>query len=330
MQLFVHILDLPDFSFLEYLRAVLNPAIRLTSGPDIPIDCEVLVVGRPHRDHLLASPKLRALVIPWAGLPEGTLSLLHEFPGLTVHNIHHNAVPVAEMGMALLLAAAKLILPIDRIFRASDWTPRYQADSSMLMEGKTVLILGYGSIGRHIARMCHGFGMRVMATKRHLAEASGSTDTQGEVSLFSPDAMHQLLPQANVLMICVPHTPQTHGLIGARELALLPPHAILVNISRGPIVEEMALYQALCERTLAAAALDVWYTYPTDPTDEAQMHIAPSTAPFHQLDNVIMSPHRAGRSRETERLRMVHVAALLNEAALGKSIPNQINIQRGY
>jgi phosphoglycerate dehydrogenase-like enzyme len=102
----------------------------------------------------------------------------------------------------------------------------------------------------------------------------------------------------------------------------------LVNVGRGPIVDEAALYQALREGTLHSAGLDVWYNYPTDKA--ARSHTPPSAYPFHELDNVVMSPHRAGGADETDMLRMMHLAALFNAAARGDEMPNRVDLQAGY
>ena len=97
---------------------------------------------------------------------------------------------------------------------------------------------------------------------------------------------------------------------------------------RGGIVEEAALYGALRDHKLAAAGIDVWYRYPKNEAERRTT--APSQYPFHELANVVMSPHRGGDSMETEKLRMTHLAILLNAAAQGKAIPNQVDVAKGY
>jgi phosphoglycerate dehydrogenase-like enzyme len=326
MSLSVYLLHPPDDAALAYLRTRLDPGIQLTLGPGLPTpaDYHILVAGRPQREHLSASPSLRALIIPWAGLPATTRELLQGFPQVAVHNLHHNAVPAAEMAIALMLAAAKCIVPADRALRAHDWTPRYQPNPSVVLEGKTALILGYGAIGQHVARLCRGLGMNVIATRRDVAASPTATPDE----IHPPEALHRLLPRANALIVCLPHTAATTGLIGAEELALLPRGAVLVNVGRGPIVEEAALYRALRDGTLHAAGLDVWYNYPSD--EAARSDTPPSAYPFHELENVVMSPHRAGGSMETELRRMTHLAALLNAAARGEEMPNQVDLEAGY
>lgn len=326
MTIAIHLLALRDHEDYEYLCSKLNSNIRLTDGPDVSADCEILVAGRPTREQLLASPRLRALIIPFAGLPDATRTLLLEFPQIAVHNIHYNALPVAEMAVTLLLTAAKFIVPIDRTFRMHDWTARYQPDPALLMDSRTALILGYGAIGQHVARLCRGLGMRVLMTRRHIsAEAMVANEEQG---IYPAAKLQQLLPSADALILCVPATPETVGLIGASELALLPRHAVLVNVSRGEVVDEAALYQALRNRMLYAAGLDVWYNYPASSTPS--MKLAPSTYPFHDLENVVMSPHRASHGVGSERLRMTHLASLLNAAAGGNEMPGRIDVQAGY
>jgi phosphoglycerate dehydrogenase-like enzyme len=328
MKLSVHVLySRYDEAALTHLRSRLHPDIRLSGGADLPGNAEyhILVAGRPRREHITASPNLQALVVPWAGLPESTRQLMLEFPHVAVHNLHHNAGPVAELAIALLLAAAKFLIPMDRALRRHDWTPRYRPNPSILLEGKTALILGYGAIGRRVAQSCRGLGMEVMAIRRG---ASAPAPGIPQEMPTSPEALRCLLPQAHVLIICLPHTPETTGLIGAEELALLPPNAVLVNVGRGPIVDEAALYFALRDRALHAAGLDVWYNYP--PAETARSQTSPSAYPFHELDNVVMSPHRGGASTETETLRVTCLAELLNAAARGEPMPNPVDLRAGY
>jgi len=326
MSLSVYILHSYAQEALANLRAQLAPGVRLTVGQDLPppADYEILVGGRPQREHLDASPDVHTLIIPWAGLPTETRELLSDFPHIAVHNLHHNAVPTAEMACTLLLAAAKWVVPMDRSLRAHDWSPRYRPNPALVLEGKTALILGYGAIGQHVARLCRGMGMKVIAIRRKVTASAPA----GPVEIYGQASLHHLLPQTNALVICLPLTPATTGLIGRDELALLPRHAVLVNIGRGPIVDEAALYEALRDGRLYAAGLDVWYNYPSD--QAARAHTPPSTFPFHELDNVVMSPHRGGGSTETDVRRMTHLARLLNAAARGEPVPNRVDLQAGY
>jgi phosphoglycerate dehydrogenase-like enzyme len=322
----VHYPQPPTADFLDQLRGLLDPDVHLTTGEEQPTppDTNILIAGRPTREALSAGPELHTLIIPWAGLPVETGSLLAEFPEIAVHNLHHNAQPVAEMALTLLLSAAKSIVPFDQALRRGDWRPRYRPSPTQLLANKTALILGYGAIGRQTAGQCKAIGMRVLATRRNPAQRpDGPAD-----EVHPSSALSELLPEANALLICLPHTPETDGLISQKELALLPQGAILVNVGRGPIVDQSALYIALQNGHLHAAGLDVWYNYPAD--EASRSHTLPADFPFQELDNVVMSPHRAGSSGETNALRMAHLADLLNAAAAGERLPNRIDLAAGY
>jgi phosphoglycerate dehydrogenase-like enzyme len=311
---------------LARLLDQLDPGIDLTYGACLPTPAafHVLIASRPSLHQLAASPELQALIIPGAGLTADLRVLMHEFPGVSVHNMHHNAAAVAEMTIALMLAAAKFIVPIDRTFRQHDWVLPFSPDPSLMMEHKVALVLGYGAVGRRVAAICQGLSMRVDAIRRH---ATGAFVDAG-IKIHPIEALHRLLPGADVLLICLPDTPETRGLIGERELGLLPARAVLVNVGRGPIVDEAALYHALRNGSLYAAGLDVWYRYPSDP--ESRSHTRPSAYPFHNLDNVVMSPHRAGRATEAQALRVDELAIMLNMAGRGEEMPNKVDLEAGY
>ena len=335
MTLKVHLLPSFDQDRIDKLKDCLDDDIELTCGLELPSPAaySILIAGVPTRDAITASPNLKTLIIPWSGLPVATRELMLEFPDIAIHNIHHNAAPAAETAIMLMMAAAKLVIPIDRAFRAHDWRPRYDYDGSapggpLLLEGKTALILGYGAIGRKIAKICQGLEMRVMAIKNDIPSYSDSS-----VELYALKALSSLLPRAEVLFVCLPMTPETRGLIGKKQLALLPPEAIIVNIARGSIIDEAALYATLasdrknggpCRR----AGLDVWYHYPKD--ESSRTGLPPSEFPFHELDNVVMTPHLGGHSDATESLRIAALAELLNKAAHGKILPNHVDPERGY
>ena len=326
MSLFVHILRPPDEGPLAHLHERIHTSIQVSHGSELPSDgcVEVLVAGRPTEEQLTACPTLRALIIPLAGVPKETYDLMKGFQHISVHNLHYNAAATSEMALALLLAAAKVLLPIDRAFRAHDWTPRYEPNPAFLLENKSVLVLGYGAIGQRVAQACLGLGMRVKALRRHF---NGSESDSG-VEVHSSHELHQLLPETEILIVCLPHTSETEGMIDKHALDLLAERAILVNVARGPIVNERALFEALKDGRLYAAGLDVWYNYPQD--ESARSMTAPSQFPFYELDNVVMSPHRAGGAMDLEFSRMEALAESLNVTVRGEPIPNRVDINLGY
>ena len=323
----VHIVHPPPEDAIRVLETDVDPGVEITYGPEpAPPTTEVLVAGRPPREQMRACPDLRALVVPYAGIPPETrVLLLTEYPALEVYNLHHNAAAAAELAVSLLLAAAKTLIPVDRTFRRHDWRSRYGGASTVLLDGKTALVLGLGAIGARIASVCHALGMDVRAVRKR-----PELPRPPFVAVHSPDELAAVLPRTDALLICLPLTPETEGLIGDRELSLLPRSSVLVNVARGAIVDEEALYRTLSEHRIAAAGIDVWYRYPS--TAESRANTPPSRFPFHELDNVVMSPHRGGayRLEELERGRMHELAITLNAIARGEPIPHRVDVRAGY
>lgn len=323
----VHILRKFESDVIKLLRSQLDSKIELTFGSDVPSEarCEILVAGRPNRDMISGSPNIRAVIVPYAGVPKDTLELMRDYPQIKLHNLHHNALPTAELAISLLLSAAKLIVPYDQSLRRGDWRPRYQPAKTILLKGKMALVIGYGHIGRHVANYCESLGMHVCCIRRHVNLAHSN---QNDGRVYPVEALSTQLPEANALIVTLPLTPETENLIGHEEIAALPDGALVVNVGRGKIINQEALYRGLVDGRLAAAGLDVWYNYPED--EDGRGCTYPADYPFHELDNVVMSPHRGGATRETESLRMTHLAVLLNAAARGESMPNRVDVQAGY
>lgn len=313
--------------FEEELRERLDPAVELWSGPDAPVPPKhrVLVAGRPSDAELATSPQLEAVVIPWAGVPPSTREAVAARQGLSLHVLHHNAAPTAELAVTLLLAAAKRVVPLDRKLRAGDWTPRYEdGGGGLLLEGKTALVLGFGAIGRRVARALRALGMELLATRRSVA---GVERDEG-VEVHPADRTGELLGRADAILCCLPDTPDTKGLLGEAAFAQTRRHAVLVNVGRGGLVDEGALWSALEEGRLGAAGLDVWWSYPREEAERAST--PPGRFVWGSRDDVVLSPHRAGHSDRTDALRAEHLAASLNAAARGEPMPNRVDLEAGY
>ncbi len=279
-------------------------------------DPEILVDGYPTAEAIAALPPGATVVIPFSGLPSRTRDLLLGRPDLRVYNLHHNADLVAEHAVALLLAAGRCLIPMDAALRRGDWRPRYEPDPSPSLHGMPALVLGHGAIGARVARVLEALGMDVRAIRRR-----GPFDGR----VHPPEALDELLPSTRALVVALPHTPETDGLLDARRLALLPPEAVLVNVARGPVIDESALFEALRDRRLHAAGLDVWWRYP-----EREARDATPPAPFHELDNVVLSPHRAAHARETEALRQAHLDRLLEALRHGEEPGGRVDVEAGY
>jgi phosphoglycerate dehydrogenase-like enzyme len=325
MTLNVHFPTLPTPTTLDELRPLLSEDVRLSSGPveEQPADVDILVSGAVTAEQLARSPRLAAVIVPFAGIPFPTQQLLREHPDISLHNLHFNSVSTAEMALALLLAAAKHVAELDRRIRRGDWRWDDETHPTDTFPGKTALILGYGAIGRKLAPVCQALGMNVVGVRRHAPEAA-----EDGVTIYSSDHLSELLPRADVLICLLPHTRETEGLLGAKEFALLPRGCILVNVGRGPVIDEEALYTALAERRIRAAGIDVWWHYPQGEAERANTY--PARLPFHELDNIVMTPHRAGWLQSFETLRVAALAELLNAAAEGRTMPNRVDKELGY
>lgn len=308
----------PDAEHRAYLATRL-PDLELRFGAPAPAD--VLVAGRPSVE-LLTTVAPNHLVFPFAGIPWATQELLRSgFSDLAVHNLHHNASATAEAAVALLLAAAKCVVPMHRSLEAGDWRPRYAPDPGVQLAGSTALVLGYGAIGKRVARALVGLDMRVLATRLSIVDM----EHDGPVEVHPATSLTELLPRARVLVLALPETPTTRGLLGADELDALPEGAVLVNVARASIVDESALFDALRTR-LHSAALDVHYVYPKD--EAARAATAPATAPLHTLANVVLSPHRAGHGARVEIARYRELALRLEAIRDGTARP--LALEDGY
>jgi D-3-phosphoglycerate dehydrogenase len=183
---------------------------------------------------------------------------------------------VADHAVALLLAAARQVAVQDRAVRRGTWD-RAVAWPRFRLQGQTLGLIGFGHIARAVARKLRGFEMQVLVFDPKLDAAR--ITAQGA----RPAALQEVLAEADFLSIHCPLTPETRHLIGAAELHRMKPDAILVNTSRGPVVDEAALVRALRENWIAAAGLDVLEREPPDPDN-----------PLLGLDNVVLTPHIAG------------------------------------
>ena len=326
MSLNVHFYQLHFYNYTDTFKSLLDSEIEYTEGKEIPepANYHILIHPTPSKEWIEASSNLRAVVVPWAGIPQKTRSVLADYPQVSLHNLHHNNFNTAELGFTLLLAAAKNLIPLDQRLRENDWTPRYKEQKVIMLRDRTTLILGFGEIGQALASYCLGLGMKVLATKKHPEDYNGDLN----VDIYPSQKLHDLLPETDVLLISLPLTEETENLISEREIKLMPKGSIIINVGRGPIINQFALYDALKSGHLHSAGSDVWYNYPQSKNE--RHNTPPADVPFGELENFVMSPHRGGMVKEVEMQRAQALANLLNSANRGEPIPNKVDIEAGY
>jgi phosphoglycerate dehydrogenase-like enzyme len=283
-------------------------------GGDLCRDADALV-GTHFDAEMGASSRLRLLQVPGAGYNKVNIAALP--PQTTLCNCFGHERAIAEYVMAALLARTIPLAEADRGLRRGEWpywagqpAPEVRGEVGML----TMCILGFGHIGKALARIAKAFGMTVLVANRSPVE-SDSVDLSSGL-----DDMAPLLGRADVVVNTLPLTAETASLVGREALAAVRANALVVNVGRGPVVDEEALYDALKNRTIGGAVIDTWYVYP----DADGKPTLPSRLPFHELDNVVMTPHMSGLSSGTIAHRREVIAENINRLASGRPLLNVV------
>src|SRR5260370_57408 len=201
--------------------------------------------------------------------------------GPTLASAHGHEAGIAEYVLGAMLTLTRGFVRLDAALRRGAWESQWAVGATPPppwpeLAGKTLGILGYGRIGQALAQRARAFDMEICAIRRDVARSA----RDGLARLGGLDILDEVLWRSDYLAITLPATAATRGLLGTAQLALMKPTAVLVNVARAEIVDEQALYRALAERAIAAAALHVWYRYPTDATPKP-----PARQPFHELPN---------------------------------------------
>ena len=251
-------------------------------------DVDVLVTLAFTREMGAAAGRLRLVQVPGAGLDRIDRSSLPQ--GTWLANAYGHETGIAEYVIGAMLAWSRGFCRLDAALRRGIWESQWAVGASAPpvwpeLAGKILGILGYGRIGQAVARRARAFDMEICAIRRHITRS----ETHDVALLGGPDALDEILRRADYLVIALSLSTATRGLLGGRELRLMKPTAVLINVARAEIIDEEALYRALAQKTIAGAVLDVWYRYPTDdgPTF-AGRHA------FQELPNVLMTPHVSG------------------------------------
>ncbi|UCE11667.1 MAG: hypothetical protein JSW61_06995 [Candidatus Thorarchaeota archaeon] len=322
----------PDTKRIEVMRTLFGPSFEVVqSGGNLGDmlekgrDADVLVSMRVPVEYIHDAPNLRMIQTMGTGIDRIDLDAVRERGDIIVCNSHVHAAEVAEYAISLLLAAAKNIIISDREFRKGDWIHAFGGPSpNTEIRGKTCLMIGLGHIGSEIAKRLKGFEVKITAATRSGKSLNSSLADQ----LVSIDSVKPLVETADFVILALPLTRESQCLVDKEFISWMRPTSILVNISRGKIVEEEALYQALKGGSVRAAALDVWWDYPPKWGGSGQF---PSEAfPFHELDNVVISPHRAGFTEDIQDGALRFVVENILRFSRGDELQNIVDLQLGY
>ncbi|MGB6485120.1 MAG: D-2-hydroxyacid dehydrogenase [Candidatus Acidiferrales bacterium] len=278
-------------------------------------DTDILVGFSLRREQFASAKKLKWIHATAAGVGQLMYPELRE-SGIVLTNARGvHSVPISEHILGMLIAMARRFPDAFRFQRASRWAQQEIWDARLCeLKGKVLLIVGFGSIGRELARLLQPVGMRIWGMTR-----SGRGDAQLAERILPAAELQDALPQADFVVLAAPETPDTRQMIGERELALMKRSAYLFNVARGTLVDEAALIAALRARQIAGAALDV--------TTEEPL---PQESPLWKLDNVFITPHI---SAVTENLWPRQEELLLENLERwfdGRELLNQVDLQRGY
>jgi phosphoglycerate dehydrogenase-like enzyme len=273
-----------------------------------------------------AATRLRALVWLHAGCDELDFGAL-KHRGVQVANARGaNAIAVAEHALALMLGLAKKLLLKHQAVLEARWTPGWEPQhAGVLLEGKTLAVVGLGQIGSAVARRAKGFDMRVLGVRRH-PERGGAPDVD---SVFGPRDLNRVLGEADVVVLAVPITRETRAMIDDAALAAMKPTALLVNVARGNLVLERPLHAALTEGRLAGYAADVWWHY--EHALPATYHFPiPSRTGVQRLPNVLATGNQASHTPEIRARCLAMGTESLAAFVRGEPMPRTIDLDLGY
>lgn len=307
----------------EKLRSPEDLTKTLNKCPDVEILYSINTPKKwsPHWN-------LRWIQNHYAGIDHISLDAIPDYVILTTLS-GVNSVPMAEHTFALILALRRRIPRILDLQRRRIWPEkRWKKFAQPLLRGETIGILGYGSIGREVARLAKAFGMRVLAYKRNPDQTKDSGfilpetgDPDGSIpdGYYGHDGLYEMLNASDVVVNVLPATPETEGLLDERAFAAIKPSSIFISMGRGKTVDENALIEAIKSGHIAGAGLDVFAMEPL-----------PAMSPLWDLENVIISPHIGGSFDRYDEFCMILFRENLGRYLTGKPLLNKANRKVGY
>lgn len=305
-------------AYLERLPDGMSMAVGNTPDAfrNLAPDADAILLWWPPRgllDQVLAmTPRVRWIHSPAAGL-DGLLSpAVMASPATLTNGRGVFSQSLGEFALAAILFFAKDLRRMVRSQQAGRWDP-FDVDE---IRFQTLGIVGYGDIGRACAQRAKAFGMRVLGLRKRPAESQGDPWAD---QVYGLSQLEEMLPLCDYVIAAAPLTPETRGMIGDAAFAVMKPEAVLINVGRGPVVDEAALARALESGRIRGAALDVFEVEPL-----------PAGHPFYRLENVLLSPHCADHTRDWLDQAMLFFLDNFARYRAGQPLLNIVDKQRGY
>lgn len=287
-------------------------------GSADPSAYDVLVCSSATSELIRSMTRLRMVHVTGAGYDKIPLASLPADVALC--NTFHHGRSIAEHVMMTSMMLLRGVLRSDAAMRRGEWsnvivTPDYPFGG--VLDGRTLGVVGFGEIGTAVARAGAAMGMRVRTVRRN--PAAPLPDGLEVDWVGRDDQLHELLAASDVVVVTVPLSDATRGLIDEAALAAMKPTAVLVNVARGAVVDETALHAALTSGSIAGAGIDVWWRNVRDPDAPPPSHLD-----FIGLDNVVLTPHQSGHTEEVFAGRAGDITDNVDALAAGESLRNVV------
>ena len=302
-------------SSVKNLELIFPPAIDEKALLTICSDAQIIIGWKPTEKLLRAAVKLQLFINPGAGVQHlvSFFKEINQSRNIKLINGHGNAYFTAQHGVALLLTLANKVIPHHLWLKEGKWRLGDKQAKSIPLKYRKIGLLGYGHVNKHIHKMLQGFTNDIQFIK----------NDQKDIN-----ELNKFLKQIDILICAVPFTSKTKNLLKMKELKLLGENGIVINLSRGQIINEKDLYEALQNKLIQSAAIDVWYDY--DPIPDEQNRKYPFHYPFHELENIVLSPHRAA-SPFDDLKRWDEVIENISRLAKGKcEFLNTVDLVKEY
>ena len=299
----------------EPAEIMLLPDILASEADRAAYAAAQAIIGVKFDASLPVPAELKLFHVPGAGYDMVDLSLLPATAA--VCNCFGHEQAIAEYVMSAILARDIPLADADSRLRQGDW--RYWAGAPERVHGeiagRTIGLLGFGHIGKAIAARAKAFEMTVHVANRSPVATSVLVDRA-----FTLDALADFWGSADIIVVSVPLTEETRGIVGSAAFAAMRPDAMVINVGRGPTIDEQALYEALRDKRIGGAAIDTWYRYPSAGDASPQ----PSNLPFQELSNVLMTPHMSGWTSGTISRRQGVIADNIRRRFAGEPLVNVV------